>query len=210
MPEEPGVSQEAHGNYIAQATHGASATVNVYASPPSLSDQNRARFLVRLRTRYHDLLSQSLHGAVRMNLELAGHPDAVAPPVRLLYESDQQSAHPLTASTSFFQIYEDAGHELLVLGEPGAGKSTLLLKLACDLVMQAERDQSQGLPVMIPLSSWARKRQPFAQWLAEQIALLYDIALPIATRCVQKESLLLLLDGLDEMEEDARAPCIEA
>src|SRR6266700_6418863 len=119
MPEEPGVSQEAHGNYIAQATHGASATVNVYASPPSLSDQNRARFLVRLRTRYHDLLSQSLHGAVRLTLELAGHPEAVAPPVQLLYESDRQPAHPQAPSTSLFQVYTEAGEELLVLGEPG-------------------------------------------------------------------------------------------
>src|SRR5438034_1230213 len=132
MPEEPRVSQEAQGSYIAQATHGGIATVTVYTSPPSQDDQNRSRFLVRLRTRYRELLSQSLHGAVRMTLELAGYSDAVAPPVQLFYEADQQPMRSLAASTSLLQVYTEAGQELLVLGEPGAGKSTLLLELALD------------------------------------------------------------------------------
>src|SRR2546421_7223254 len=98
MPEESGVSQEAQGSYIAQATHGGIATVTVYTSPPSQDDQNRSRFLVRLHTRYRELFSQSLHGAVGLTLELAGSPDAVAPPVQLLYESDQQPTSSLAAS----------------------------------------------------------------------------------------------------------------
>jgi energy-coupling factor transporter ATP-binding protein EcfA2 len=210
MPEEPGVSQEAQGSYIAQATGGGTATIQVYTTPPSLTDQNRTRLLVRLRTRYRDLLSQSLQGAVRMTLELAGHPHAVAPPVRLFYEPDQPSARPLPSGTSLIQVYEDAGQELLVLGEPGAGKSTLLLELASALVKQAEQDHSQILPVIVPLSSWANKRQPLEQWLAEQIALLYDIPPRLSARWVQEEALLPLLDGFDEMEEEARAACIVA
>jgi hypothetical protein len=97
-----------------------------------------------------------------------------------------------------------------VLGEPGAGKSTLLLELAFDLVQQAERDYSLLLPVIVPLSSWASQRQPLEQWLAGQIALLYDIALPLSERWVRQERLLPLLDGLDEMEEEARVACIVA
>src|SRR5215469_12378787 len=120
MAEEPVVSQEAHGSYIAQATGGGTATIQVYTSPPTLADQNRARFLVRLRTRYRDLLEQSLQGAVRLTLELAGHPEAVTPPVRLLYQAEQQPAHPLPFGTSLAQVYAKAGQELLVLGEPGA------------------------------------------------------------------------------------------
>lgn len=210
MAEEPRVSQEAHGSYIAQATDGGTATVHVYATTPSVENQNRQRFLVRLRTRYRDLLAQSLHGAARMTLEMAGHSEAVAPPVQLFHEPDQQSAHPQAPSTSLIQVYTEAGHELLLLGEPGAGKSTLLLELASDLVGMAEQDHSQLLPVIVPLSSWASKQQPLEQWLAEQIALLYDISLPLSRRWVQEERLVLLLDGLDEMEEQARAACIAA
>lgn len=105
-------------------------TIQHAGSVPSRDQQNRARFLVRLRTRYQDLLAQSLQGAVQMSLELAGHPDAVAPPAQLLYQSEQHPPQPLPAGTTLAQVYSDAGQELLVLGEPGAGKSTLLLELA--------------------------------------------------------------------------------
>lgn len=210
MAEEPRVSQEARGSYIAQASGGATATINVYASPPSVENQNRRRFLERLHTRYRDLLSQSLHGAVCMTLELVGDADAVLPPVQLYYETDHQPTHLLPPHTPLRHVYDDAGHELLLLGAPGAGKSTLLLELALDLVGMAEQDQSQSLPVIVPLSSWARKRQPLEQWLGEQVALLYDISLPLSRRWVQEEGLLPLLDGLDEMEEEARTACIAA
>src|SRR5579859_4168196 len=129
MAEDP-VSQEAQGSYIAQASGGGTATIQVYASPPSLADQNRRRFLVLLRTRYRDLLSQSLQGAVRLGLKLAGYPEAITPPVQLFYQSAQRPAQELPAGTQLSQVYADAGHQLLVLGEPGAGKSTLLLELA--------------------------------------------------------------------------------
>jgi hypothetical protein len=81
MADEPVISQEAQGSYIAQASHGGIATITVYTSPPSQDDQNRARFLVRLRTRYRELHTQSLHGTIHMILELAGDAGAVAPPI---------------------------------------------------------------------------------------------------------------------------------
>jgi predicted NACHT family NTPase len=98
----------------------------------------------------------------------------------------------------------------LLLGEPGAGKSTLLLELALDLVTQAEHDHSLSLPVIVPLSSWANHRQPLEQWLAEQIAFLYDLPRRLVARWMQEERLLPLLDRLDEMEEEARTACITA
>jgi predicted NACHT family NTPase len=69
--------------------------------------------------------------------------------------------------TSLVSVYEEAGQKLLLLGEPGAGKSTLFLELACELVELAEQDQSQWLPVIVPLSSRANKQQPMEWWLAE-------------------------------------------
>jgi predicted NACHT family NTPase len=40
------------------------------------------------------------------------------------------------------QVYDEAGGELLILGEPGAGKTTLLLQLARELLSRAEQDES--------------------------------------------------------------------
>lgn len=62
----------------------------------------------------------------------------------------------LPSHASIADAYNLAQQELLILGEPGAGKSTLLLELAHHLVEQAEQDVSQPLPVLLPLSSWAK------------------------------------------------------
>jgi len=155
----------------------------VYPSSASAPDQDRTRFLVRLRTRYRDLLTQSLHRAGRLTLQLAGYPDEVVSPVQLLSASEKPPVSPWSAGTSLLTFYEEAGQELLVLGEPGAGESTLLLELALDLVKQAEHDDNQLLPVVIPLSSWGNHRQPLEQWLAAQVTLLfYELPRRLATR----------------------------
>jgi DNA polymerase III delta prime subunit len=108
------------------------------------------------------------------------------------------------------QAYELAQHEMLILGEPGAGKSTFLLELAHHLVGQAEQDATQQLPVLLPLSSWATNRHPLQDWLIEQVALLYDVPRKLSQQWVQEDLILPLLDGLDEMDEAARAICIVA
>jgi energy-coupling factor transporter ATP-binding protein EcfA2 len=108
------------------------------------------------------------------------------------------------------EIYEQANHELLILGEPGTGKSTLLLHLAQYLIDQAEQDMTSPLPVYLPLSSWAVKRLPLHEWLGEQVSLVYDVPRQFSQHWVREEGLLLLLDGLDEMEASARTACIAA
>lgn len=210
MPEGQEIHQEAHGSYIAQAASGGTATIQVYSTPPRPVDQNRRRFLTRLRTRYRDLLAQSFYGVIRLNLELAEHSQAVTPPVRLLYQADRQGARSLPAGTSLMQVYSEAGQELLILGVPGSGKSTLLLELAADLTDLAEKDESLLVPVIIPLSSWGNRRLPLEHWIPEQVALLYDLPRHLAEQWMREERLLPLLDGLDEMAEEQRPDCLAA
>src|SRR5207248_1253933 len=88
--------------------------------------------------------------------------------------------------------------------------STLLLELAHHLVEQAAQNTTQPLPVLLPLSSWATKRRPLQEWLAEQFVLLYDVPRSLSEQWLQAKLLLPLLDGLDEMEASARAACIAA
>ncbi len=174
------------------------------------AQQNRVRMLRRLRRSYSDVLAQSLQGAAWMELGLAHQPAAVQNATTLLLHLAHRPEQLLPPGTSLTQVYEEAAHELLILGEPGAGKSTLLLQLAQQLVARAEQDDTQPLPVLLPLSSWAVTRPKFQDWLAEQVAQTYDIPEQLARRWVQEEQLLPLLDGLDEMEEVARPACIVA
>jgi len=179
-------------------------------APLAPAQQNRVRMLRRLRRSYSDVLAQSLQGAAWMELGLAHQPAAVQNATTLLLHLAHRPEQLLPPGTSLTQVYEEAAHELLILGEPGAGKSTLLLQLAQQLVARAEQDDTQPLPVLLPLSSWAVTRPPLQDWLAEQVAQLYDIPEQLARRWVQEEQLLPLLDGLDEMEEEARPACIVA
>jgi predicted NACHT family NTPase len=55
----------------------------------------------------------------------------------------------------------------MLIGEPGAGKTTLLLELARDLLERATLDDTQAIPVVFNLSSWAQKQQPLAEWLVD-------------------------------------------
>jgi len=179
-------------------------------APLAPAQQNRVRMLRRLRRSYSDVIEQSLQGAAWMELGLAHQPAAVQNATTLLLHHAHRPEQLLPPGTSLTQVYEEAAHELLILGEPGAGKSTLLQQLAQQLVARAEQDDTQPLPVLLPLSSWAVTRPPLQDWLAEQVAQLYDIPEQLALRWVQEEQLLPLLDGLDEMEEVARPACIVA
>lgn len=210
MSDDPSISQQAQGSYIAQATHGGTATVQVVLPPAPVQEQNRVRFLARLRYQYGALWDQSLQGAALLTLGLTKKPDAVLHHTGLLFLSSQQPERPLPPGTSIDEVYDEAGHELLILGEPGAGKSTLLLALARKLVERAEQDAQHPIPVILPLSSWAQKRLPLTIWLAEQLSLLYDVPLRVSHGWLQTNQVLPLLDGLDEVPEQVRRGCIEA
>src|SRR5947209_2774302 len=175
-----------------------------------LSEHDRLHMLRRLRLRYEQMLAQSLQGAVQVELGLAERSAAVQNAASLSFRLPAQPEQPLPPHTSIREAYELAQQELLILGEPGAGKSTLLLELAHHLIERAEQDTTQPLPVLLPLSSWATNRRPLHEWLAEQMALLYDVPRSLSHQWLQTEQLLPLLAGLDELEASARATCVAA
>jgi serine/threonine protein kinase len=196
---------------IVQVPTRMQALVPPEAPPAStLQNQNRVRMLRRLRRAYSDLMSQSLQGAAWLELGLSDKPDAVQNVTHLFFCVSNRTEKLLPADTSIMKAYDEAEHELLILGEPGAGKSTLLLDLAQQLVQRAEQDQTHLLPVILPLSSWAVKRPKLEDWIAEQLTEIYDVPRKLSLQWAQEDGILPLLDGLDEMEETARSACIEA
>src|SRR5437764_554524 len=123
----------------------------------------------RLRLRYEQMLTQSLQGAVQVELGLASRSMAVQNASSLSFRLPDQPEQMLPPHTSIRETFELAQQELLILGEPGAGKSTLLLELAHHLIEQAQQDATQPLPVLLPLSTWAINRRPLHEWLVEQM-----------------------------------------
>ena len=99
---------------------------------------------------------------------------------------------------------------MLILGEPEVGKSTLLLELARGLLTRAGQDTTQPVPVLVNLSSWALNKPPLplTTWLEEQVQSKCGIQRHLTRGWIEQNELLLLLDGLDEMEQDARPTCV--
>lgn len=200
MNDEPLISQQAQGSYIAQ----------VVLPPPAIQEQNRVRFLARLRFQYDELWEQSLQGVALITLGLTEKPDAVLHHAELLLHVPPPPERSLPEGTSITDVYDQSGQGLLILGEPGAGKSTLLLGLARQLVERAERDPVLPLPVILPLSSWAVKQPPFTEWLAAQLSLIYDVPFRLSRAWVQTNQVLPLLDGLNEVSLAYREACVAA
>src|SRR5229473_712802 len=175
------------------------------------SSQNRQRFLAKVQSFWIDgVLEKSLHGAALIALGLHEQSDALANPWSLVFQQPHQAAHLLPGGTRITQVYDHAGGELLILGEPGSGKTTLLLELARDLLQRAEQDQAHPMPVILNLSSWAVKRQSIAEWLVEELNTKYQVPRRLGRAWVQADQLLPLLDGLDEVTPAYQAACVEA
>lgn len=156
------------------------------------------------------VLEQSLHESAYLHLEIDEQQKVVenAWPLEL-YQRDQSADH-VPISKGITGVYDQVDGELMILGEAGSGKTTLLLELARDLLKRAERDESQEIPVVFLLSSWVEKRLPIEQWMVEELNAKYQVPRVLGKRWVTEDQIIPLLDGLDEVPEQARTACIRA
>jgi hypothetical protein len=116
----------------------------------------------------------------------------------------------LPPGTQIVDVFDEVDRALLILGTPGAGKTTLLLTLARALLLRAAHDPDQPIPVVFPLSSWAERRRPLANWLVDALNEQYDVPRKKAQAWVDADHILPLLDGLDEVASEHRTACVGA
>ncbi|MEM9220493.1 MAG: NACHT domain-containing protein [Cyanobacteria bacterium P01_F01_bin.150] len=158
------------------------------------------------------VLKKSLHNRVLIELGLEERNDCVQTPLNGIGEFPSESPQVLPPGTSATDIFEGigAGRTLLILGEPGSGKTVTLLKLADSLVGRAENDISQPLPIVVNLSSWTKQRKPIAEWLVQELYEIYGVSKSLGKVWIEDEQLILLLDGLDEVNANYRDDCVNA
>ncbi len=169
---------------------------------PLPRSSNRHRLLSKVHTFWiKGVLEQSVDEVALIALRFHELPEAVKNPWQLVLQHSQTNPHPLSSDDSITQVYDDANGELLILGEPGAGKTTLLLELARDLLARAELDETHPIPVVFNLSSWVQKRQPVADWLAEELYSKYQVPRKLSQTWIDTDQVLPLLDGLDEVTD---------
>ncbi|NTV68236.1 MAG: hypothetical protein HGB06_11310, partial [Chlorobaculum sp.] len=72
------------------------------------------------------------------------------------------------------------------------------------------KELEHPIPVIFNLSSWALQRPPIADWLVDELRKRYDVPEKIARFWIENETILPLLDGLDEVAKEHRNACVEA
>lgn len=105
---------------------------------------------------------------------------------------------------------------MLILGAPGAGKSTLLTELGYKIATKTEESQEGLLPVFLNLTSWGSYsekkeiKKTFWNWLKYELKTSYGIRGKEYEEILLSKQVVLLLDGLDEVDENERKSCLLA
>lgn len=178
-----------------------------------LRDDNEVTLLNKVKEFWIEgLLEKSLHGRLRIELDLEERLDAIAHPWGMVWETPEQLTRKLDPGTRIIDVFErmGMGGALLILGEPGSGKTTSLLEFAEDRIAHAEQDIDMPIPVVFNLSTWRGGRQTLFDWLVEELWGKYRVSKALSKDWISREKLLPLLDGLDEVREDRRESCIQA
>jgi len=206
--------------YIAgDVFHGDQIITNVYEAPPPplpLAEAKERHDLTILLNKVkafwiEGVLEKSVHNIALIDLGKETQAEAVAHAWEQVLELPDQSRQTLPPDKKISHIFDEMHRALLILGTPGSGKTITLLQLARDLIAQAEQDESlaQPVPVVFNLSTWSRS-QPLIDWLVAELSTKYQIPKRIGRPWLENNRLLPLLDGLDEVQEEERADCVEA
>lgn len=174
--------------------------------------QHRQVLLQRVRHYWIDgVLTTNQADQARIAIALTERWDLVAYPQQRLWETARATQRPLPADTSLEGYWQHLGSasSLVVLGAAGAGKTTALLELGRELLDRAAADPEQPLPIILNLASW-RSSQTLMDWLLEELRVRYQLSPTIGLSWLDAQALVLLLDGLDEVDWQHRGACVAA
>ena len=114
-----------------------------------------------------------------------------------------------------------ASGRLVVAGPPGAGKSGAAILLLLDALDHRNRVDDTDrvrvpVPVLLTAHGWDPHTTSVQGWLADRLAATYPMfqhrggVAEIATLVAARDTVALLLDGLDEMDEALRPAALQA
>lgn len=166
---------------------------------------NRQTLIAKVRAAWiQGVLEKALGGKDGFTLGLESHPMAMAQPRATTVPA------PLFDSRDIAEVFEESDSRLLILGSPGSGKTILLLQLARQLLARTDHEIDAPIPVVLNLSSWAALRGPLEDWLVVDLRKVYQVPPKMARDWVERQQLVLLLDGLDEVAIPHRPACVDA
>ena len=181
----------------------------VRKKPQTPEERNRQTMIDGVRQFWiKGVLEKSLYNAVRIELGMSEYVGMVDNPWNTVLKLPDMPDESLPDETSILYVFDQLQGKVLILGDPGSGKTTTLLTLARDLLSRAEHDEAHPIPVVFNLSTWAENKKPLAQWLVDELNLKYQIPRKVGKEWIASDTVLPLLDGLDEVAANVRNECV--
>ena len=190
--------------------HDKANTKNVIAQEdPNLREQ----LIQKLTELYKARFKEKMKGELRLDINLKLKYTTIGTsPERtekffLIKEEEQ-----IGDFEDLFKDYIGKIKRLLILGEPGAGKSILMLRFGLKLIEEAKKDVNFPIPIILDLVTWKQDHQTFELWLEQNLPYIggsFAISKEESRELVESNSILILLDGFDEIQEQYRNSCME-
>ncbi|MCF6323989.1 MAG: NACHT domain-containing protein [Gammaproteobacteria bacterium] len=156
------------------------------------------------------LLAHSLNKKPVIALALKEAPECLHQPWGSIVPQPHRSTRLFPSKTPIIDIFEELHENMLILGAPGSGKTTLLLNLAKKTLERAEENEHMPIPVVLHLSTWSSQYTDLGDWLIDELENRYQMPRQLSAEMISDHALLLLLDGLDEVNVECQMSCIQA
>lgn len=173
----------------------------------------RKQLIQNFREIYKNRYVDKMKGDLRLDIDLKlKYTTTGTNPERVekFYKIKEESS--ISDFDSLLEDYIKNINRLLILGEPGAGKSILLLRFGLKLIEEAEKNEHFPVPVILDLATWRTEDQTFEHWLEQNLPYIggsFLISKEESRKLIDSNTLLLLLDGFDEIQEQYRNSCLE-
>jgi hypothetical protein len=125
----------------------------------------------------------------------------------------------IPSGTALGDVFEQLHEAMLIIGAPGSGKTTTMLWLLHDVLARANAELEQArkdddctlpIPVVLPLASWALRRDSLEEWMLREIIGRYNMESSDVRSWLAERQIMPLLDGLDEVAAENRDQCVGA
>ncbi len=174
-----------------------------YASKEKVTiDKSLAEVRLSFIESYQNRLNSKMAARLPINLQLKYSLEGSNEKV-VLYNNKANKTKPL--GDDLITIFNQHHGRLLIIGEPGSGKTSLLLQLALSLFEK----ENTLIPIVINIATWQERFSSISDWFNELLPQM-GLSKSFAQYLIQKNKILPLFDGLDELTVENRKQCLEA
>lgn len=171
--------------------------------------KNREQLLKTLHRELQELRSQSLHQALAVYLIKEKPPERLIRSWNITVKVGDRPRVNLSDKVHIIQVFDRLRGKLLILGNPGSGKTTTLLELARCLLIRARKNPQEPIPILLNLAEWKQDYPDFASWFIDRLQQKYGIPTKLGNYLLDKQQLLPLLDGFDEVNSHRQPECLQ-